>query len=576
MPTATGRHLLSTSMGTFLVVALFGPGGFNLLVSVIFTWIAMLCCRQAAGPAVFIGTMVYLLYLHVSNASGLAWKEGNTDYTGAQMIVTLKLTSAALNYADGEDKESLTDFQRAKALTALPSPLAFAGYALNPTALLSAPGCEMSDYLDWAERKGPWSMEKVPSAVLPTLRVLLEAFPYFGLYLALAPIMPESDMHADDAWAARPLWWRTGWLSIFMAVLRCRFYVAWKLAEAAMNASGLGFGGLVDGVPKWDRGTNVEPISFELATSAVSLPAHWNIQTGRWLRHYVYERVAGRGKKPTFLSLLITQIVSGVWHGLYAGYGLFFFFSAFMLQASKVLHHHQQRLSNWRIATAGLAVLHWFLVRVQINFLAEAFVLLEWPLCIRAWQRMQFLGLLVTFSLLAQPQLGKAHGITNFTAPIANNLKQEDMQHGYGVEHWEGGSTYNGQFTQGKKQGHGIYNWPDGSKYMGQWSSNAINGYGHYMGKDGREFRGAWREAVIHGCGEYSWPDGRSFCGQYADDQKHGFGVFTWKDGRRFQGFWQGGKQHGYGVTYKPDGAILRQGVWNMGRQPDESTPTAP
>jgi len=78
-----------------------------------------------------------------------------------------------------------------------------------------------------------------------------------------------------------------------------------------------------------------------------------------------------------------------------------------------------------------------------------------------------------------------------------------------------------------------------------------------------------WREAVIHGCGKYSWPDGRTFCGQYADDQKQGFGIFTWKDGRRFEGFWHQGKQHGWGVTYKPNGEVLKMGIWNMGHQPE-------
>eukprot|EP00931_Biecheleriopsis_adriatica_P101524 TRINITY_DN76640_c0_g1_i1.p1 TRINITY_DN76640_c0_g1~~TRINITY_DN76640_c0_g1_i1.p1 ORF type:complete len:361 (-),score=80.20 TRINITY_DN76640_c0_g1_i1:79-1110(-) len=153
----------------------------------------------------------------------------------------------------------------------------------------------------------------------------------------------------------------------------------------------------------------------------------------------------------------------------------------------------------------------------------------------------------------------------------------QDMQHGQGVEQWEGGSKYHGQFHWGKKQGHGIYLWPDGSLYEGQWESNAINGYGHYKGKDGREFRGMWREAVIHGCGKYSWPDGRTFQGQYADDQKHGFGTFTWQDGRKFEGFWQTGKQHGWGVTHKPDGSILKEGMWNMGQQVEnnEAPPAA-
>jgi len=145
----------------------------------------------------------------------------------------------------------------------------------------------------------------------------------------------------------------------------------------------------------------------------------------------------------------------------------------------------------------------------------------------------------------------------------------KDLQHGYGVEQWTGGSKYHGQWCWGKKEGHGVYEWPDGSVYAGQWKRNSINGHGHYTGKDGRESKGMWKDALIHGCGRYSWPDGRSFSGQYADDQKQGFGIFTWKDSRRFEGFWDQGKQHGHGITYKPSGEVLRQGMWNMGRQPE-------
>jgi len=145
----------------------------------------------------------------------------------------------------------------------------------------------------------------------------------------------------------------------------------------------------------------------------------------------------------------------------------------------------------------------------------------------------------------------------------------EDLQHGQGVEQWDGGSRYSGQFVWGKKQGYGIYEWPDGSVYRGEWQANSINGFGHYIGKDGREFRGMWKGAVIHGCGKYSWPDGRTFCGQYADDQKEGFGVFTWRDGRRFDGWWHQGKQHGYGITYRTTGEIIKRGQWTMGRPPE-------
>lgn len=140
-----------------------------------------------------------------------------------------------------------------------------------------------------------------------------------------------------------------------------------------------------------------------------------------------------------------------------------------------------------------------------------------------------------------------------------------DLQHGPGVEEWDNGSKYSGEFCLGKKQGHGVYFWPDSSRYDGEWKNNSISGFGHFIGHDKREILGQWQDAEIHGCGKYEWEDGRTFCGQYEKDQKHGFGVFKWQDGRRFEGFWAQGQQHGFGAKYAANGEVLRQGTYNMG-----------
>jgi lysophospholipid acyltransferase len=49
----------------------------------------------------------------------------------------------------------------------------------------------------------------------------------------------------------------------------------------------------------------------------------------------VYERLTPKGKKPSFKTLLATQLVAGAWHGLFPGYALFFASSAFLFEAGK-------------------------------------------------------------------------------------------------------------------------------------------------------------------------------------------------------------------------------------------------
>ena len=51
------------------------------------------------------------------------------------------------------------------------------------------------------------------------------------------------------------------------------------------------------------------------------------------------------------------------------------------------------------------------------------------------------------------------------------------MQNGHGIETWEDGSKYEGQYKNGMKHGKGKYIWGDKSEYNGDWVNNKINGY---------------------------------------------------------------------------------------------------
>ncbi len=42
---------------------------------------------------------------HVVNASGLSWNAGDLDFTGGQMVLTLKLISMAVSYQDAHSKQ---------------------------------------------------------------------------------------------------------------------------------------------------------------------------------------------------------------------------------------------------------------------------------------------------------------------------------------------------------------------------------------------------------------------------------------------------------------------------------------
>ena len=61
---------------------------------------------------------------------------------------------------------------------------------------------------------------------------------------------------------------------------------------------------------------------------------------------------------------------------------------------------------------------------------------------------------------------------------------------GDGKEEWPDGSSYNGQYKEGKKNGKGIFVWFDGSKFEGDFVNNKIEGYGVYEWPDNRKYSG--------------------------------------------------------------------------------------
>jgi D-alanyl-lipoteichoic acid acyltransferase DltB (MBOAT superfamily) len=71
-------------------------------------------------------------------------------------------------------------------------------------------------------------------------------------------------------------------------------------------------------------------MQVEACTSVATIPRYWNINTGYFLRRYVYERWGGGT-----IALAATQMISGLWHGLREGHLFYFFLTIPMFHSSK-------------------------------------------------------------------------------------------------------------------------------------------------------------------------------------------------------------------------------------------------
>jgi len=395
IPGAAGKNAYSLVAGVLLSVFAFGSSTAEVLVFGLASYAAMALARKHCGYIVFVGSFGYLIYYHATSASGEAWKAGNIDITGLLMVLTLKVTACALNYQDSMLPESeLNDFQKKRAIKKLPNVFDYAGWLMFPCTLVVGPALEFRDYLDWLNNKGVWGGKGCPPVTMKALSTAGYALIFMCVHLYVMGIYTIDNTYLSPTWNDKPLWRKFWELHILGEGSRGKYFFCWVWAEAACIASGIGFSGYSapeeGGKAEWVTAKNVRPMGVEKASTFVQIPLNWNIQTGLWLRHYVYDRTTLKGKKPGFAQLLVTQVVSGVWHGLYAGYWLFFVSSAVFVQGSKNVFRWQRE--NWPKKFSWVIDFpHWLLTTVGLNYLCASFMLVTYEQCVGAWGSVYFI-----------------------------------------------------------------------------------------------------------------------------------------------------------------------------------------
>ncbi|XP_006529653.1 ankyrin repeat and MYND domain-containing protein 1 isoform X1 [Mus musculus] len=117
------------------------------------------------------------------------------------------------------------------------------------------------------------------------------------------------------------------------------------------------------------------------------------------------------------------------------------------------------------------------------------------------------------------------------------DLKGTYKQLVQGVQEWQDGCVYKGEFGLNMKLGYGEFSWPTGEAYHGQFYRD------HF-----------------HGLGTYTWPDGSSFTGTFYLSQREGYGTMHTKT-MLFQGLYKEDQRFGPGIETYPDGS-QDVGLW--------------
>ncbi|XP_045224005.2 ankyrin repeat and MYND domain-containing protein 1 isoform X3 [Macaca fascicularis] len=119
----------------------------------------------------------------------------------------------------------------------------------------------------------------------------------------------------------------------------------------------------------------------------------------------------------------------------------------------------------------------------------------------------------------------------------AQDLKEAYIQLVQGVQEWQDGCMYRGEFGLNMKLGYGEFSWPTGESYHGQFYRDHCHGLGTYMWPDGSRFTGTFYLSHREGYGTM-YMKTRLFQGLYKADQRFGPGVETYPDGSQDVGLW--------------------------------------
>ncbi|KAK4227724.1 MBOAT, membrane-bound O-acyltransferase family-domain-containing protein [Podospora fimiseda] len=369
----------------------------------------------------FVYLMGHLSINHIARQA--ANSPRSVDITGAQMVLVMKLSAFCWNVADGVLPASdLSDFQKDRRLTEMPSLIDYAGYVFFFPSMLIGPAFDFVEYRRWLDttmfevpktidpaKKPPTRRRrKIPRSATPAMLKLVSGIIWTVAFLKLSAWY-SPDVLLSERYLGNGILRRIFVLHMVGFTARCKYYGVWTMTEGACILTGLGFNGVdpKTGKVSWNRLQNISPWGVEFAQNTRGYLEAWNINTNKWLRNYVYLRVTPRGKKPGFRASLATFTTSAFWHGFYPGYYLSFVLASFVQTVAKNLRRNLRPFfldakTSLPVPTKKYYdIASWLATQLTFSFAAAPFLLLGLKDSLTAWSRVYFYAVVGTAGLMA-------------------------------------------------------------------------------------------------------------------------------------------------------------------------------
>lgn len=423
------------SLKNFYIIAVasfYVFGILNLTTGVLTILISALGCyfitrylRTSLMPWVnFLFLMGHLAYSHFKMQFFNEYNSGVIDITGAQMVLVMKLSAFGWNVYDGKQKAAPSEYTQARAIKKHPNILPFLGYVFFYPSLLTGPAFDFVEYdkfihgllfSDVPEDKRPGKRKRtIPRSGMQALSKTLQGFFWAACFLQAPKFVTMDYVFSDKFVTDHGFIYRIFYLWILGFSYRLKYYTIWQIAEGACILCGIGYNGYDEesGRFKWNRVQNIDPWKFETGQNVHECLEVWNMNTNKWLKHYVYTRIGRKGKKPGFKSTLFTFCTSAFWHGTRPGYYLTFAMGAFIQTVGKIYRRNFRPMfveadGKTPRRTKPLYDLVCFIVtQLAFGFVCQPFVILDLRQSIYCWSTVYFyvpVGIFATMAIFKGP-----------------------------------------------------------------------------------------------------------------------------------------------------------------------------
>ena len=376
------KHTLGLTWSYIAYLTMFGNTAFFIgFIPVIIIWIIGKIMinidndkkRGFVCLGVWIGCLIYLSAFHI-NRMMIYWLLPVIDSTTTHMMITIKLT------------QFITEQHYKRYNNRYPSLLEWIGFIYFIPSMLVGPTCTLEEYqtfITYNNTDTTTQTKKQTSSLFVKASILL-VLGCIGLWI-YPPTWMLTDMFSNLTFFKKLLF-----VYISMLLIRCKFYFIWTISEIAYIVSGSST------FVKF-KGRNVDILETEFPTNIYGLTNGWNKRTNEWLKNCVYKPLESLQFQQIY-CILVTNLISAVWHGFYPGYYITFIFGGVCTLLGRIWRKQiSSRINKIRIP---LIVKIYNLLKIPIMILIISFGAIPFNLCslqytIQAFNKLQWYGVII-------------------------------------------------------------------------------------------------------------------------------------------------------------------------------------